>query len=85
MRAWYQITPADGPGHEKGAKLKADHEAIMQAKDNQPVITLEKSWSQDGAYDENLQNTDGQETLCANLAHGLQPVYTGCQQIVDNV
>ena len=68
MRCWYNIVPADGPGHDKGTKFQADHAAIMEAKESQTVVVLEKKWSPEGKYDENLQDTNGQETLRAHLA-----------------
>ena len=64
MRNWYKIAPAEGP---RGDKLRSGHEAIMKAKGTGTVIILENKWCPDGSPDEDLQNTNGQETLCAHL------------------
>ena len=60
-RSWYKIVPAEGP---RGQKLKTDHDAIMRAKDSGTMIILENKWFPN---DEDLENTNGQETLCAHL------------------
>ena len=79
MQSWYNITPAEGP---KGEKLKTDHEAIMKAKDSGTVIILENKWCPEGSFDEDLQNTTGQETLCAHL--DTMSKRTGIAELDDN-
>ena len=65
MRHWFSIVPATGPGDEKGQQLVTEFDKITQLKDNGNVVVLEKQWTPDGG--ENLQNVNGQETLCAHL------------------
>ena len=65
MRHWFSIVPATGPGDEKGQQLVTEFDKITQLKDNGNVVVLKKEWTPDGG--ENLQNVNGQETLCAHL------------------
>ena len=65
MRHWFSIVPATATDDEKGQQLMAEFDKITKLKDNCNVVVLEKQWSPDGG--ENLQNVNGQETLCAHL------------------
>jgi hypothetical protein len=64
MRFGYKIIPAEGP---KAATLVTDHAAIMVRLQGGSIMTLQKDWVPDNDY-ESLQDTVGQETLCAHLA-----------------